>query len=465
MTIGNIIVRISQGGQRRYIMDEKKTNFKREIKQSKELPRFRYKLGLNEQKLLLCLFGQLKQNSDAFVAEEIPVEDITNYCGFEDANNRRLIRSTIKDLNGSGLEYYNDDEDYGFISWFSYIKRKGDKILYQLNNAIKSELLQLYQNNKIYITIDPLLLPKFHTNYGLRFYLILKGELASHRTEVTYSVEELCSIMMLTSSYNPKETTNASANQRVKIIDPAVEEINNVSNINVSYVPVKESRRIVGWRFKLEQKETLAPSSQIPLPQLEEPLASEWYDDKRVKNAVKELVTYGFERAMFPKIRKKFSNAEDFLKAAEVAKGSLTKLRMQGEDIPNPGGLLYRAIDEYDPKLTMLFKEIDEDLQEQVAQAKNETTKINNILENAKNWKDITNLVSTQNNKKDAIELLQKAAEERKDLLEKYQKAYSLTYPNEPKYTIETEKGRISLYGAEELRNTLRVNYELLDDK
>ena len=208
----------------------------------------------------------------------------------------------------------------------------------------------------------------------------------------------------------------------------------------------------------------MAPSSQIPLPQLEEPLASEWYDDQRVKNAVKELVTYGFDRAMFPKIRKKFNNAEDFLKAAEVAKGSLTKLRMQGEDIPNPGGLLYRAIDEYDPKLTMLFKEIDEDLQEQVAQAKNETIKINSILENAKTWKDITNLVSTQNNKKDAIELLKKAAEERKDLLEKYQKAYSLTYPNEPPYAIATEEVRITLYGAEELRNTLRVNYELLDD-
>jgi len=48
--------------------------------------------------------------------------------------------------------------------------------------------------------------------------------------------------------------------------------------------------------------------------------------------------------------------------------------------------------------------------------------------------------------------------------LKKYQKAYSLTYPNEPPYAIATEEVRITLYGAEELRNTLRVNYELLDD-
>ena len=306
-------------------MEEKKTNFSKEIKQSRELPRFRYKLGINEQKLLLCLIGQLKQSAETFEKSEIPVEDVTKYCGFDDANNRRLIRQTTMELAKSGLEYYNNDENFGFVSWFSYIIRKNGKIFYQFNNAIKSELLQLYDNNKIYISIDPLLLPKFRSTFGLRFYLILKGVLASHRNEISYSVEELCSLLMLSSAYNPKDTINASGNQRVKVIEPSVKEINSVSNITVSYEAIKESRKIIGWKFNIKQKEPVAslpaPSSQAPMPQPDE---TPWYMDERVEDAAKELVKHGLDRATLPKFFKKFDSVEDFIKAQVVALDTLT---------------------------------------------------------------------------------------------------------------------------------------------
>ena len=141
-------------------MEEKKTEFKKDIKQSKQLPRFRYSLGVSEHKMLLAFFGQLKQYDDAFVPEKISLEDIVKYCGFDDSNSYRIVKKCAKNLTRQSLEYYNG-KDYSFISWFSYITYKDGTIYYQLNNAIKSELLQLYENEKLYVTVNPALLPHF----------------------------------------------------------------------------------------------------------------------------------------------------------------------------------------------------------------------------------------------------------------------------------------------------------------
>ena len=444
-------------------MEEKKTNFSKEIKQSRELPRFRYKLGINEQKLLLCLIGQLKQSAETFEKSEIPVEDVTKYCGFDDANNRRLIRQTTMELAKSGLEYYNNDENFGFVSWFSYIIRKNGKIFYQFNNAIKSELLQLYDNNKIYISIDPLLLPKFRSTFGLRFYLILKGVLASHRNEISYSVEELCSLLMLSSAYNPKDTINASGNQRVKVIEPSVKEINSVSNITVSYEAIKESRKIIGWKFNIKQKEPVAslpaPSSQAPMPQPDE---TPWYMDERVEDAAKELVKHGLDRATLPKFFKKFDSVEDFIKAQVVALDTLTSYRTKNIDVDSPGGVLYKAMDEYDPALTNLFNDMDNEVQEESTKKLEKETAISAAIQNAITWEDIVSIVMQQSDKAKIVKMLNDAAAQHPELLERYKTAYSMKYPDT--YDLDVEIARLHVDGINAIKPP-SVDYSLLDNK
>ena len=223
-------------------------DYKNKIKQSRELPKTRYHLELTEQKVILCFFGQLKQNEDAFSPQEIFVDDIAKYCGFEEANIYRTIKRATKTLSKAVIEY-RDRKDYSYVPWFRYISYKNGYVSYQLNDAIKTELLKLYENNKIYISIDPCLIPKFTSNYGLRLYLILKGDIASHKTNVSYSIAEICFMLSLPNAYDPEKTDNASANQRKNIIEPSIKEINEVSDINVEYEPIKRTRRVIGWKF------------------------------------------------------------------------------------------------------------------------------------------------------------------------------------------------------------------------
>lgn len=242
------------------IMKEKKTTeFEKSIKQSKELPKLRYKLDLAEHKLLLCFLGQIKQSQKAFVPTEIPIEDAIKYCGFNDANPYRTVKLASRALSKEIVEY-NNGKEFSYIPWFKYIRYKNGVISYQLNDAIASELLQLYEHKKIYIQIDPRLIPAFHNNYALRLYLILKSDIASHKMSPSYSLEEIYYMMTLSSAYDPK-TKFAVANQKSKIIQPAVEEINEVSDIHVEYEPVKFAKKITGWKFNITTPSSLLPSN------------------------------------------------------------------------------------------------------------------------------------------------------------------------------------------------------------
>ena len=281
----------------------KKKIFDQDIKQSKELPRFRYKLDLPEQKMLLCFFGQLKQDQDVFNPEFIPADDIIKYCGFEGTNPHQIIRTTAKRLSEKSIEYINGKE-FIYVPWFRYIHYKNGIVSYQLNDAIKTELLQLYQNKKIYINIDPGILPKFRNNYALRLYLVFKGDVATHKMDIKYSLDEICYMLTLSHAYNPNENENAAANQKIKIIEPAIEEINSVSEMKISYEPVKFARKVIGWQFNIETTEEQKPTEALPETE---------YEQKE---------TYGLPEDILEKIH----NAPSWPRIIELAKSQSVRM-------------------------------------------------------------------------------------------------------------------------------------------
>ena len=244
-------------------------NAKKQIKQSKELPRFKYKLGINEQKLLLCFFNQINQNDETLEEKELTVDYIANYCGFAPQSKHNIIRNAIENLANSSIFFKIGEKKYGAIPWVSYIIYKNGLIRYKLNDSLKTELVRLFENEKTYVTINPALIPQFNNSYAIRLYLILKGDIASHKTDTNYSAEELQEILDLPVSYDP-EAYNGTANMKSKIIEPAVKEINNISDINITYKSIKYCRRIVGWNFFLSNKPiTTELPKELPSPKPE----------------------------------------------------------------------------------------------------------------------------------------------------------------------------------------------------
>ena len=422
-------------------MEEKKTEFKKDIKQSKQLPRFRYSLGVSEHKMLLAFFGQLKQYDDAFVPEKISLEDIVKYCGFDDSNSYRIVKKCAKNLTRQSLEYYNG-KDYSFISWFSYITYKDGTIYYQLNNAIKSELLQLYENEKLYVTVNPALLPHFKTNYGLRFYLILKGDLTSHRNEIAYSLEEICYMLALSETYNPKNNTAcAASNQRAKIIDPAIKEINEISNIHIDYEAIKEGRKTIGWKFYLSYKimEKTDENTEIPLlqSQTEQKLNPAWYQeqDYELQETINNLKRNNVDRIGLSSILNIYENKESFIKAAKAALTELQKAQ-QRTSISNPGGFLVKTI--------KVFRETEQaDEKEQMKE------KASSLMRDVKNWEEVLLIVKSADYKLFAEVVYRWAIIAKKDLLNQFKAEFRKR--NGYEYDEEYEFALLHMYGSERL--------------
>ena len=422
-------------------MEEKKTEFKKDIKQSKQLPRFRYSLGVSEHKMLLAFFGQLKQYDDAFVPEKISLEDIVKYCGFDDSNSYRIVKKCAKNLTRQSLEYYNG-KDYSFISWFSYITYKDGTIYYQLNNAIKSELLQLYENEKLYVTVNPALLPHFKTNYGLRFYLILKGDLTSHRNEIAYSLEEICYMLALSETYNPKNNTAcAASNQRAKIIDPAIKEINEISNIHIDYEAIKEGRKTIGWKFYLNYKimEKTDENTEIPLlqSQTEQKLNPAWYQeqDYELQETINNLKRNNVDRIGLSSILNIYENKESFIKAAKAALTELQKAQLR-TSISNPGGFLVKTI--------KVFRETEQaDEKEQMKE------KASSLMRDVKNWEEVLLIVKSADYKLFAEVVYRWAIIAKKDLLNQFKAEFRKR--NGYEYDEEYEFALLHMYGSERL--------------
>ena len=422
-------------------MEEKKTEFKKDIKQSKQLPRFRYSLGVSEHKMLLAFFGQLKQYDDAFVPEKISLEDIVKYCGFDDSNSYRIVKKCAKNLTRQSLEYYNG-KDYSFISWFSYITYKDGTIYYQLNNAIKSELLQLYENEKLYVTVNPALLPHFKTNYGLRFYLILKGDLTSHKNETAYSLEEICYMLALSETYNPKNNTAcAASNQRAKIIEPAIKEINEISNIHIDYKAIKEGRKTIGWKFYLSYKimEKTDENTEIPLlqSQTEQKLNPAWYQeqDYELQETINDLKRNNVDRIGLSSILNIYENKESFIKAAKAALTELQKAQ-QRTSISNPGGFLVKTI--------QVFRETEQaDEKEQMKE------KASSLMRDVKNWEEILLIVKSADYKLFAEVTYRWAIIAKKDLLNQFKSEFRKR--NGYDYDEQYELALLHMYGSERL--------------
>lgn len=244
---------------------ERTTEFKKNTKQSKKTPKFRFDSDLSKQKILLCFFNQIDQPEKALEPKDIPIKDLVEFCGFNNANPYRTVRLASLKLSKEVLEYKNEKQS-SYAPWFKYIRYRNGIISYQFNDAIVSELLPFYKHKNPYVKIDPRLIVAFKNKYALRLYLMLKNELFNHKMSIPYSLQIIHSAMTLSPAYNPKNKY-AVSNQKFKIIQPAVEEINKISDIHVEYEPTKFGKKIIGWKFDIKTQPVNFLKQEVPLQQ------------------------------------------------------------------------------------------------------------------------------------------------------------------------------------------------------
>ena len=203
----------------------------------------RYELSASEQKVVLWATSKIKPTDNDFEWYTFEAKEFCQLLGItENGKNYRNLRDKVKKLADKSFWIDMGDNETCLCRWFSGVKIKGTTISVRFDDMMRPFLLQLKSRFTMYELENVLLM---QSKYAIRIYEIMKSYLfkGSYRVEL----EEFK--QMLQVAEYPRY-----ANFREKVLDVAVHEINEMTDIMVDYMAVKTGKAVTGIEFSIRKK-------------------------------------------------------------------------------------------------------------------------------------------------------------------------------------------------------------------
>ena len=215
------------------------------VKSNELIQKSRYQLSLLEQKIMLFFISKIKPEDEAFIEYEFPLRDLCRLMGIShNPKNYQNFKNAIQDLADKSFWVETDTTDM-LCRWVTDAKIiKGDSVIkIRLDDKLKPYLLQL-QKQFTSFSLEYVLLMK--NKYSIRIYELLKSCQFMHT--YTFELEEFKNRIQSAKYSTYKDF-------RVNILDPAIHEINEYTDIDVDVFPIRDGRSIKFLEFSIMQKD------------------------------------------------------------------------------------------------------------------------------------------------------------------------------------------------------------------
>jgi plasmid replication initiation protein len=219
---------------------------KQKVVKSNELIQKRtHMLSVQEQKILLFLISQLKPDQKEFEYQTFDLIDFCDVCGIDHENGKNYInlRKAIKTLSDKSMWVIGNDTDT-LMRWVTgaQIEKRNGKIKIRFDEEMKPFLLELKNR---YTQFDLIYTLGMKSKYSVRLYEILKSYERTNEP-VSFTLERF------------KELVGAEYGRWVdikrRIIEPAIKEINRLSDLSVTYTTKTKGKGVIGVTFTLRPK-------------------------------------------------------------------------------------------------------------------------------------------------------------------------------------------------------------------
>lgn len=207
-----------------------------------------YDLSALEQKILLILISTIKKNDNSLNILEFLVKDLANILGVSCELLYRDLPKLCKNIMSKVVEIKQPNgswEMFNIISYANYKSKEG-RIILGINKKAEPYLLQLKElftsfklNNAINLS----------GKYAIRIYQLTKGCL--FKGKLTYDIDDFRKVLKI----DKKKTYNAFSKINEKILTPSIEEINEKSDIEVTFTTKRVGRKIQYINFIIKEKE------------------------------------------------------------------------------------------------------------------------------------------------------------------------------------------------------------------
>ena len=262
-------------------------NERNEVRKSNQLIEARYRLTLGEQRLILHLCSLIHSSDKDFKSYEIRVKDFAKMFGLEKRNNiYKAVENAAKELAGKRLDISRDGKEI-YVSWLSYVEYvEGSGIVkVEFHRSLKPYLLQLQEyGNFTKYQVNHVV--SFKSQYSIRLYELLKQKAFTaekRKFSRCFEIESFRSILgIAVNEYD------VFSNLRRKVIEPAIEEVSEYTDLEITEVRYgKTGRKVTDITFDVEIRQ----ADEIQALQLE---MEEEPPKEQPHPLVERLISLGF---------------------------------------------------------------------------------------------------------------------------------------------------------------------------
>lgn len=221
------------------------------VKSNDLIQRSRFKLNLQQQKMVLYIVSQIKKDDSDFQKYTFDIIDFCRICGLDSigGTNYQILKESLEELKGKTLWIQRNEDSELLVSWlgFAEMHPKSGTVDLSLDPALKPYLLNL-QSRFTQFQLEKVLSLK--SKYSPRLYEILKSYL--HENEKVLDFKKILYLLDFPEDSTYKEYKYLNRD----ILKPSIAEINRKTDIFVEYSPVRRKHKVTGIRFIIENGNT-----------------------------------------------------------------------------------------------------------------------------------------------------------------------------------------------------------------
>lgn len=200
-------------------------------------------LSLLEQKVILYIISRIKPTDTELPELIFDIQDFYKICGFLDGNtNYQYLKHVIAKLKGRVMWLVSEDSETT-VSWIdkATLYKNSGKIKIRFDEDMKPYLLMLSKNRTQFPLHNVI---RMKSKYGIMLYQILKSY-AFQAPAIEYTIQEL------------KESLDCHqyesiSNLKTNVINPALKDINEYTELEVSAEYLKTGRAITSVIFHIK---------------------------------------------------------------------------------------------------------------------------------------------------------------------------------------------------------------------
>lgn len=213
------------------------------VKANELITKSRYSLSLQQQKILLYLISRIKPDDDINTVYELSIKDFAKICGYDTSTGYYypLIKDDIKKLRDTSSWIEIEKGREVLFSWLNTaeINKNSGKIQITFHSTVSPYLFQLRERYTQYNLYQILCLSH---KYSIRLYEYLLS--MKYKEIIEVDIDTL------------KKRIDAEKYEKIshfkdRVFIPAINEINDYTNLNIEYKFKKTGRTIshIVFRF------------------------------------------------------------------------------------------------------------------------------------------------------------------------------------------------------------------------